>query len=78
MQSAIAHHQPTDAQPVLEQPPLPVNSPHFHDSAWCYMVWKVSLASLGQQSWFWPFPTSCAPQHPCWQSSMRSMKIMRS
>lgn len=54
MHNAITHYQPTDTQPVLEQQqqPFPVNSPQFYCSACCYMVWNVSLASLGQQPWF--------------------------
>ena len=56
MHSAIAHHPPTDAQPVPEQrpprPAFPSLCPE-HDVTWYGMsLWPV---------WLCPLPASCAP-----------------
>ena len=71
MHNAIAHHTLSNGQPVPEQSsPTPTL-----DNSWpirSMVPYGVPLTSLGQQSWFCPLPTPCAPPVPHWQGSRRS------
>lgn len=65
MCSVIAHHSLTSAQAVLKQRFLTLaNSPQLCSSAWHHMVWNIPFSSVGQLSWFCPFPDHCAPTDP--------------
>ena len=63
MNNAIAHHPPTDAQPVPKQQPPPASFPP---------VYILSMTSYGMEYAFGQFgsavlavlpPSSCAPPH---------------
>ena len=76
MHKSIAHHLPTDAQPVPEQQ-LPLHQPTllFYTYFTLYHIaLSIPLASLGQLSWFCHLPALCAPQLPSMVEQYEKLK----
>ena len=69
--SAVIHRLLTNAQPVPRQQFFPQQTP-LSFIAPNDVIWYGIFASLGQLSWFCPFPTPCEPSGPLLAGQKRS------
>ena len=73
---AIAHHQLSDAQPVLKQrQPPPSSTPVLLLSTMSYGL-EYPSGQLGSAVRLCPLLTSRAPQPTCWWGSVRSREAL--